>query len=103
LSDLVLSVRRSATTVRKGGHAGARCRRDVIAVKVRAEVPDRSHGCWSVRAARSTVWWHHGAAHDLKEKPVPSTAFLVDQAPGALAVYTNERTEMLKLALLAGK
>jgi len=34
---------------------------------------------------------------------VPSTAFLVDQAPGALAVYTNERTEMLKLALLAGK
>ena len=34
---------------------------------------------------------------------MPSTAFLVDQAPGALAVYTNERTEMLKLALLAGK
>ena len=39
----------------------------------------------------------------MRGSPVPSTAFLVDQVAGALAVYTNERTEMLKLALLAGK
>ena len=32
---------------------------------------------------------------------MPSTAFVVDQAPGALALDTNERTEVLKLALPA--
>ena len=34
---------------------------------------------------------------------MPSKAFVVDQAPGALALDTNERTEVLKLALPAGK
>ena len=34
---------------------------------------------------------------------MPSKAFVVDQAEGALGLRTNQRTEMLKLALPAGK
>jgi hypothetical protein len=34
---------------------------------------------------------------------MPSKAFVVDQAEGALPLRTNQRTEMLKLALPAGK
>ncbi len=33
---------------------------------------------------------------------MPSKAFVVDQAEGALALFTSQRTEMLKLALPAG-
>lgn len=34
---------------------------------------------------------------------MPSTAFVVDQAPGAPALHTDARAEMLKLAVAAGK
>ena len=34
---------------------------------------------------------------------MPSKAFVVDQAEEALPLRTNQRTEMLKLALPAGK
>jgi hypothetical protein len=34
---------------------------------------------------------------------MPSKALVVDQAEGALGLRTNQRTEMLKLALPVGK